>query len=46
MYLGIVTLGAAVAAAIMGVIKLAGHKSTQRWFVLGLIGGLVGVLLT
>lgn len=44
-YLGIVTLGAAVAAAVMGVIQLAGHKSAQRWFVLGLIGGLVGVIL-
>lgn len=45
-YLGIVTLGAAVAAAVMGVIQLTGHRSAQRWFVVGLIGGLVGVLLT
>ena len=44
-YLGIVTLGSAVAAAVMGIIKLAGHKSAQRWFVIGLIGGLVGVIL-
>jgi mannose/fructose/N-acetylgalactosamine-specific phosphotransferase system component IIC len=45
-YLGIVTLGAAIAASIMGVIRLAGQKSVQRWFVLGLIGGLVGVILS
>jgi PTS system mannose-specific IIC component len=45
-YLGIVTLGAAIAAAITGVIQLTGHRSAQRWFVVGLIGGLIGVLLT
>ncbi len=45
-YLGIVTLGAAVAAAVMGVVQLTGHKSAQRWFVVGLVGGLIGVLIT
>jgi PTS system mannose-specific IIC component len=44
-YLGIVTLGAAASAAVMGVIRLAGQKSVPRWFVLGLIGGFIGVIL-
>ena len=44
-YLGIVTLGAAVSAAVTGAIRLAGRKSAQQWFVLGLLGGLVGLML-
>ena len=45
-YLGIVTLGAAIAASVTGVVRMTGQKSVQRWFVLGLLGGLVGVILS
>jgi PTS system mannose-specific IIC component len=44
-YLGIVTVGAAVSAAVTGAIRLAGRKTAQQWFVLGLLGGLVGLIL-
>ena len=44
-YLGIVTLGAAVSTAVIGAIRLAGRRSAQQWFVLGLLGGLVGLIL-
>jgi PTS system mannose-specific IIC component len=44
-YLGIVTLGAALSAAVTGAIRLAGRKSAQQWFMLGLLGGLVGLML-
>ncbi len=44
-YLGIVTLGAAVATAVTGAIRLAGRKTARQWFVLGLLGGLVGLVL-
>jgi PTS system mannose-specific IIC component len=44
-YLSVVIVGAAVAAAVSGVGRLAGRKSALRWFLLGLAGGLVGVLI-
>jgi len=43
-YLGVATVGAAVAAGVTGVGRLTGRKSSLRWFVLGLAGGLAGVV--
>jgi mannose/fructose/N-acetylgalactosamine-specific phosphotransferase system component IIC len=42
----IVAVGAAAAVAVSGVFVLTGRRSVLRWFVLGLAGGLVGVVLT
>ena len=44
-YLGIATVGAAIAAAVTGVGRLTGRRSGLRWFVMGLAGGLAGVIL-
>lgn len=44
-YLGVAAVGAAIAAGVTGVGRLTGRKSALRWFVLGLAGGLVGVVL-
>jgi mannose/fructose/N-acetylgalactosamine-specific phosphotransferase system component IIC len=43
--LSVVIAGAAMAAAVSGVGRLTGRKMALRWFVIGLVGGLVGVLL-
>ncbi len=43
-YLGVAMVGAAIAAGVTGVGRLTGRKVSLRWFVVGLIGGLVGVL--
>ncbi|UCD23352.1 MAG: PTS sugar transporter subunit IIC [Gemmatimonadota bacterium] len=44
-YLSVATVGAALAAAISGIGRLAGRKTALPWFALGLAGGLAGVLL-
>jgi PTS system mannose-specific IIC component len=43
-YLGIATVGAAIAAAVSGIARLTGRRSGLRWFLLGLAGGLAGVV--
>ena len=43
-YLSVATVGAALAAAVSGVGRLAGRKAALSWFVLGLAGGLAGVV--
>ena len=44
-YLRIVVVGAAVAAVVSGTVRLTGRRVTMRWFVLGLFGGMMGVVL-
>jgi mannose/fructose/N-acetylgalactosamine-specific phosphotransferase system component IIC len=43
--LTVVVVGAALAAAVSGVGRLTGRKMALRWFLFGLVGGFVGVLL-
>ena len=45
LYLRIVVVGAAIAAMVSGTVRLTGRRVTMRWFVLGLVGGVVGVFL-
>jgi mannose/fructose/N-acetylgalactosamine-specific phosphotransferase system component IIC len=42
-YLRIVVVGAAIAAAVSGTVRLTGRRVTMQWFILGLFGGIVGV---
>ncbi len=44
-YLRIVVVGAALAAAVSGTIRLTGRRIAMQWFVMGLVGGIVGVFL-
>ncbi len=44
-YLSVVAAGAAMSAAVAGVGRLTGRKMALRWFLLGLVGGLIGVLV-
>jgi len=43
--LSVVVAGAAMAAAVSGVGRLTGRKMSLRWFLVGLVGGLVAVLI-
>jgi len=44
-YLRIVIVGAAIAAVVSGTVRLTGRRVANQWFVIGLIGGIVGVVL-
>lgn len=44
-YLRIVIVGAAIAAVVSGTVRLTGLRVANQWFVIGLIGGIVGVVL-
>ena len=44
-YLRIAAIGAAIAAATSGVVRLTGRKVALRWFVAGLAAGLAGLVL-
>jgi mannose/fructose/N-acetylgalactosamine-specific phosphotransferase system component IIC len=44
-YLRIVVVGAAIAAMVSGTVRLTGRRVTMQWFVLGLVGGIVGVFV-
>jgi len=44
-YLRIVVVGAAIAAVVSGTIRLTGRRVAMQWFVVGLVGGIVGVVL-
>jgi PTS system mannose-specific IIC component len=44
-YLRIVVVGAAIAAVVSGTVRLTGRRIAMQWFVLGLVGGIVGVVL-
>jgi hypothetical protein len=45
-YLRIVVVGAAIAAAVSGTVRLTGRRVTMQWFILGLFGGIVGVAIS
>ncbi|MFC1640385.1 PTS sugar transporter subunit IIC, partial [Gemmatimonadota bacterium] len=45
LYLRIVVVGAAIAAMVSGTVRLTGRRVTMQWFVLGLVGGIVGVFV-
>jgi len=45
LYLRIVVVGAAIAAMVSGTVRLTGRRVTMQWFVLGLVGGVVGVFV-
>ncbi len=44
-YLRIVVVGAAIAAVVSGTVRLTGRRVAMQWFVLGVVGGIVGVVL-
>ena len=44
-YLRIGVVGAAIAAMVSGTVRLTGRRVTMHWFVLGLVGGIVGVFV-
>lgn len=45
LYLRIVVVGAAIATVVSGTVRLTGRRLAMRWFVLGLVGGSVGVMI-
>ena len=45
LYLRMGVVGAAIAAMVSGTVRLTGRRVTMQWFVLGLVGGIVGVFL-
>ena len=45
-YVGIAVIGAALAAALSGAVRVTGHRVGLRWFVVGLAAGLAGVVWT